>query len=58
MCKSINKGQELENFNVGLVNIEDENNYSGISGWVILEYSTFFIICNTTGTSTVGTLFP
>ena len=44
MCNSINKGGEHENFNVGLVNIEDEINYSGISGWVILEYSTFFII--------------
>ena len=44
MCKSINRGQEHENFNVGLVNIEDENNNSGISGWMILEYSTFFII--------------
>ena len=46
MCnsKSINQGQERENFNVGLVNIDEESNYSGISGWMVLEYVTFFII--------------
>ena len=46
MCnsKSINQGQERENFNVGLVNIDEESNYSGISGWMVLDYVTFFII--------------
>ena len=44
MGNSVNRGQEHENFNVGLVNIEDENNSSGISGWMVVEYLTFFII--------------
>ena len=44
MCKSVNQGQQHENFNLGLVNIEEESNSSGLSGWLIVEYSTFFII--------------
>ena len=45
MCKPrVNRGVEHDNVNVGIFNIEEETSSTGISGWLILEYITFFII--------------
>ena len=46
MCnsKSVNQGTERKNFNVGILNIDDESSSNGLSGWQKVEYATFFII--------------